>query len=304
MKKYAKKTLKTNQTKIITAIILVIVALFATYSDYKTRQENMALAEKANGKLAVHYIDIGQGDATLILSPDGSSMLIDCGPTDSAPYLIKYLNDHNVESIEYLVLTHPHEDHYGGAERVIEDFPVENLIIHEDFADTYPFDRYINKLAAKPFDIEPNILLSARDDQFLFAECAPFGILSPEEVSESDYNESSLAIKLIFGDTAFLFTGDAEAASERRMLADGYDVRADVLHAGHHGSSTSNTTGFVESVAPEYAVISCEQGNDYGHPHQETLATFRDLGITVLRTDTDSSVVIASDGKTVQEIKK
>lgn len=285
-----------------TALVLILAAAFGALSDYKERQRAVELVSRTGGLFAAHFIDVGQGDATLLASPDGQYMLIDCGPADSAAYLLKYLTDAGVEALEYLVLTHPHEDHYGGAEQVIRNFPVEHFMILEDFAETYPYDRLIYMIENNAFGEKTEIDKVKRDDSFTFAECAPFRVLSPGSADFDDYNESSLALKLIFGNTTFLFTGDAEKSSEKAMIAQGYDLRADVFQAGHHGSATSNTAAFVQAVSPEFAVISCASGNSYGHPHQSTLDTFEANDVRVLRTDLSGDIVMVSDGERVWQL--
>lgn len=302
MKKYHYPTprLRGRAAKIFTAIVLILAAVFGMVSDYRARERAAEALARTDGLFAVHFIDVGQGDATLIASPDGRHMLIDCGPTDSAPYLIKYLTDAGVDCLDYLIITHPHEDHYGGAERVIETFPVENFVILADHAETYPYDRLVYMLEHADSGADTSIIKARRDDEFDFADCANFRILSPEKADFDDANESSLALKLVFGGTSFLFTGDAEKASERAMAARGYNLRADVFSAGHHGSSTSNTRGFIEAVSPEFAVISCAADNSYGHPHRETLKTFEEFGVRVLRTDEEGDIVFVSDGERVR----
>lgn len=296
---YPTMSVRKRTTLAFTVFVLILAAAFGTLFDYTERQNAREQTVHTDGLFAAHFIDVGQGDATLLVSPDGSSMLIDCGPTDSAAYLVKYLTDVGVDSLEYLILTHPHEDHYGGAENVIRNFPIEHFMILEDFAETYPYDRLIYMVENTDFETTTAVEKVSRDDSFTFAGCAPFRILSPGSADFDDCNESSLAVKLIYGNTAFLFTGDAEKASEREMLAQGYNLHADVFQAGHHGSATSNTETFVQAVSPTFAVISCAAGNSYGHPHPSTLTTFAQNGVQVLRTDESGDIVVVSDGETV-----
>lgn len=297
---YPTKKIRTKTTAIIAAVVIIITAAVNVYTDYERFVRARQAVLMTNGLFSAHFIDVGQADATLLRSPDGEFMLVDCGTTDSAEYLIKYLEYIGVDSLEYLLITHPHEDHYGGAERVINSYPVENFIIGDGFEDTYPFDKYIDMLEENNFGEETKIIHANINDKFDFADCADFMIISPKRADYEDLNESSLCLKLIFGNTSFLFTGDAEKSSEKAMLASGYDLRADVFQAGHHGSSTSNTLSFVEAVNPVYAVISCEKDNEYGHPHTEALENLKSVGAQILRTDTISDIVITSDGTTVR----
>ncbi len=289
-----------NQTVRILAIIIVLVyGAFTALHDKNERKNAQTAFLQADGLFAAYFIDVGQGDATLLVAPDGESMLIDCGPTASADYLVKYMNDVGVQTLEYLILTHPHEDHYGGASAVIENFPVENFLIQGDSTEFYPYDRLIYMATHNRFDTETAVIGAHIGDGFTFADTAEFRIFAPEKADPDDANESSLAIKLVYGETAFLFTGDAETGSENAMLADGFNLKADVFSAGHHGSATSNSDGFVAAVSPSFAVVSCGKNNSYGHPHKKTLATFKKYGVTVLRTDESGDIVLLSDGKSV-----
>ena len=293
------RKIKSKATLVVALIIIVVTAVSNLYSDYKSFSEAKQAIADSNSLFSVHFLDVGQGDSTLIRSPGGKYMLIDCGPTDSGEYVVKYLKDLGVEVLDYLLITHPHEDHYGGAERGIGNFGVETLIIHEAFADEYPYDMFIDELEDSKYTDKAGIHFAKPDDSFLFDNCAEFMIIAPEKADTDNLNNSSICLKMIFGSTSFLFTGDAEKQVEREMLANGYNLSADVYQAGHHGSSTSNTAAFVEEINPQFAVISCERNNDYGHPHKETLETFKELGVQVLRTDEMSDIVIFSDGENV-----
>ncbi len=286
---------KSGYTKLTVCIVFIVVVLFSVYNDYRNRKLVQEAVEQLDGYFSVHYIDVGQGDATLLRSPDGEFMLVDCGPTSSSDYLVKYLWDMGVDELEYLIITHPHEDHYGGAEQIMENFPVEGLILHRDFASVYPYDDFIDTAE----DNNTEIILVERGDSFTFDNCSSFEIISPKKADMRDFNESSLCFRVVYEDTAFMFTADAERASERYMLSTGKPLEAQVLKAGHHGSSSSNMKSFVKAVSPEYAVVSCAKNNDYGHPHKETVSVFDELDVEMLVTYEDGSVVFLSDGKNV-----
>ncbi len=290
------RKIRSKTTLIVTAVVILIYLAMTVYTDYKNFAKAREAMSVTDGLFSAHFIDVGQGDATLICSPGGEHMLIDCGTTDSSEYLVKYLKDMGVDSLEYLIITHPHEDHYGGAPAVIDTFPVENFMIHEDFAEIYPYDIYIDELSDNE---DTEIIYAEVKDKFEFADCAAFMILSPKEADYDDYNNSSMSLKLVFGSTSFLFTGDAESRLEKEMLSGGYNLDSDVFQAGHHGSSTSNKKSFVNAVSPEYAVISCGEDNRYGHPHKESLEVFEKCGAEILRTDEMSDIVLLSDGTAV-----
>lgn len=288
---FPSKRIKNKYSMIVVLIAVVFIAISTLISDYQSYKSVKALIDMTDGLFTVHYIDVGQGDATLIKSPKGEYMLIDSGTGDSINYLLKYLSDCDVSSLEYFIITHPHEDHYGGANDIIESIPIENFVILGEFADTYPYNNF-----CKMLDNNTKIHFAKRDDKFTFDDCAYFSIISPEWADFEDYNESSLAFNIKFGATSFLFTGDAESSSEREMLFRGYDVSANVYKAAHHGSSTSNTKAFVEAVNPEYAVFSCAKDNSYGHPHKEVKELFESLGIKMFSTADIGDIVFVSDG--------
>ena len=295
-----RKTRNTIEGFLIIAVIAV-VALINFHARFEEAGERAEEAAYLGDYLSVHYIDVGQGDASLIISPSGECMLIDAGPAASSDYLLKYLRDYNASHLKYLIITHPHEDHYGGAADIIKNIEIDNLVILGDFEDVYPYDRFIYMTAHSRLSPDANILKVKVGDGFSLSDGAHFAIVSPSAVDFDDYNESSLAIRLVYGDTSFLFTGDAEKDAEKDMIWSGYDIKSDVYKAGHHGSSTSSTEIFLCEVDPKIAVISCGKDNPYGHPHKSVLKSFKELGIEYYRTDEDGDVVIISDGVTVKK---
>ena len=280
---------------VITAAVLIIAVIAFVVADYRDFAERKQAMDEISERFSVHYIDVGQGDATLMRSPSGKFMLIDSSPTANSNILVKYLLNAGVEKLDYIIVTHPHDDHYGGVTELMEYFDVGELILHKDFSETYPYNRFIDM--AKELGI--GVRLTEKGERFVFDECAEFEILSPAYTDKDDLNESSLCFRVVYGDTAFMFTGDAGRDSEYRMLSSGKPLEADILKAGHHGSSTSNVRSFVKAVNPEYAVVSCEENNDYGHPHREVVKLFNDMGIEMLVTHETGGAVFISDGETV-----
>lgn len=280
----------------ITVLVIVLVCVLALLpkyiEDYGNRNK---FAELLENLFSVHYIDVGQGDATLLCSPEDGFMLVDCGPAGEKEKLISYLLRMGVTELEYLVITHPHEDHYGGATEVMDEIEVKKLVLHKDFSDTYPYDKFIRNAKKDGTDI----VLTEEGDSFEFDSCAEFEIIGPHAVDKDDLNESSLCFKVTYGDTAFMFTGDAEYDTEKYMLDSGKDLKADVLQLGHHGSSTSSAIAFVEAVNPDFGIASCEEDNEYGHPHRETVGLFKKLEKELLITYRDGNIVFTSDGETV-----
>lgn len=239
--------------------------------------------------LEVHYIDVGQGSATLLKS-GRHAMLIDTGDSDQGTKIQLYLTKQGVENLDYLVLTHPDADHIGGAPVIITKFGIGQL-----FLSNYEKD---NKTTQKVRDAMQYKGLTASDcqvgDTFALGN-ASFTILGPAK-EYADSNNASIALMVQNGNNRFLFTGDCEAEAEADLIASGADLSADVYLAGHHGSDTASSQAFMDAVSPMYAVISCGEGNSYGHPHAEVLNRFRSMGIQVFRTDEQGSVIAESDG--------
>ena len=242
--------------------------------------------------LEVHYIDVGQGSATLLKS-GSHAMLIDAGDSDQGTRIQLYLTKQGVENLDYLVLTHPDADHIGGAPVIITKFDIGQL-----FLSNYEKD---NKTTQKVKDAMQYKGMTASDyqvgDTFALGN-ASFTILGPQK-EYTDSNNASVALMVQNGNNRFLFTGDCEAEAEADMAASQADLHADVYLAGHHGSDTASSQVFMDAVSPAYAVISCGEGNSYGHPHAEVLNRFRSMGIQVFRTDEQGSVIAESDGSVV-----
>lgn len=249
--------------------------------------------------LSVHYIDVGQADSILIKVGD-HAMLIDAGNNDDGDFVVDYLREQGIEKLDYLVGTHPHEDHIGGLDNVIKAFDIEKILMPKIQSNTKTFEDVLDAVAEK----EMKISSFAPGDQFTLGE-AEFTALGPTKTYD-DANNNSIVLKMVYGKTSFLFTGDMETKAEEDILNNGADVSAQVLKVGHHGSSTSSGINFLKKVSPEYAVISVEENNSYGHPHKEILQRLSNLRVQTLRTDECGTIIFTSDGETLtvnQDIK-
>lgn len=244
--------------------------------------------------LEVHFIDVGQGDAALVKCGD-AAMLIDAGENDKGTLVQNYIRKQGVKSLDYLIVTHPHSDHCGGADVIITKYDIDTIIMPNYAADTASYRDVIQALDGKKYQVtEP-----AAGDVYKLGD-AKFTIVAPNGGDYGDNaNNYSVGILLEHGDNKFLFTGDAEEEAEADIAANGLDISADVLKIGHHGSRTSSSKEFMEAVSPEYAVISCGEDNEYGHPHAATLNTLRSMGVSVFRTDEQGSLTAVSDGKKI-----
>ncbi len=250
--------------------------------------------------LVVHYIDVGQGDAHLITTPDGGAILIDAGPGAAKDTLLSYLHSRQITEIDYMILTHPHEDHIGGADEIIRGLKVCNVIMPDV---THTSAAFLKILEAVE-ESEAKLITAEAGQNYAVGD-ASFTILAPVSDDYEALNNQSVVLRLDFGKSSFLFTGDAEIQSEKDMIRtfDGSEFKCDVYKAGHHGSTTSNSKDFLDLCDPVYAVISCGKGNDYGHPHTEILELFTKMKIMIYRTDIDGTVVFKTDGTTVEKVK-
>ena len=246
----------------------------------------------------IHFIDVGQGDSALIQAPTGENMLIDAGPNSSETALRAYLDQHCVTRLDYLVLTHPHEDHIGGADMILETYEVGTVILPDVTTTTSTFERMLRALDKSGASMKT----AAPNDTYPFAD-ASFTLLGPAVIHADDLNNCSVVLRLDIGSRHFLFTGDAEKAEEEEILkhfsSSPEQFRADVLKIGHHGSVTSTSDDFLKAVSPSFAVISCGKGNDYGHPHRETTQKLKYYDIPVYRTDRMGSIVFYCDGSSI-----
>jgi len=253
-----------------------------------------AAPHEPQGELEVHFIDVGQADCILI-KQGSAAMLIDAGNNADASAVVAYLRGAGITRLVTVIGTHPHEDHIGGLDAVLLAFPAGSVIMPKVAHTTKTFEDVLDAIEAKGLSVTapvPGRRFGVGD-----ARCT---VLAPRSAAYDDLNDYSVVVRLTFGDTAFLFTGDAGAESENEMLSGGLPLGADVLKVGHHGSRTSSTAAFLRAVSPSAAVISAGTDNDYGHPAPETLARLRDAGARVYRTDLSGTIVAYSDGQTVR----
>lgn len=258
-------------------------------------EENKGV-EEVSGELKVHYINVGQGDSTFIQLPNGKNVLIDGATRSNGQTVLDYLNDLKVESIDYLIATHPHEDHIGGLVNVVKEYEVGKIYMPDKAHTTIVFEDLLLAIQEKGYSIT-----RAKAGDILFEEEGlSMNVLAPSEMNGSNLNDYSVANRLVFGNTAFIFTGDAEQKSEKNMVESGYDLEADVLKIGHHGGDTSSINSFLSAVNPDYGIISAGEDNQYGHPHVNVMNRLADHGIKTFRTDQDGTIVASSDGETIE----
>ncbi|NLC07735.1 MAG: MBL fold metallo-hydrolase [Syntrophomonadaceae bacterium] len=249
-------------------------------------------------QLEVHFLNVGQADSILIQLPNSQTMLIDAGNNADGPAVVSYLRQQGIRKIDYLIGTHPHEDHIGGLDNVIKDLAIGQVYLPQITNNTKTFEDVLQAINAKSLTVTTaKAGVSIIDQENLKAV-----ILAPGGTAYESLNDWSVVTRAQYGATSFLFTGDAEAQSEREMLASSWAtslLKSDVLKVSHHGSHSSTTQPFLNVVSPKYAVISVGVGNDYGHPHSETLTRLNRAGIEVYRTDQDGTLIFTSDGEKI-----
>lgn len=241
----------------------------------------------------IHYIDVGQADAALVMC-DGKAMLIDGGNVADSDLIYTYLLEQKVSHLEYMVATHAHEDHIGGLSGALHAVSVGTTLCSVDEYNTKTFRIFKEQVAKAGGTItvpEPGYTFNLGS-----AICTVLGPLSPAE----DHNNDSIVLRIVYGSTGFLFAGDAEYEEETEILDSGADVRCTVLKVGHHGSGSSTGYRWLRAAQPAYAVISVGADNQYDHPHESALSRLRDADVTVYRTDLHGDIICKSDGKTVE----
>ena len=252
--------------------------------------------DSSSSTVSVHFIDVGQGDSILI-SGGGENVLIDAGENDKGEVVLAYLAENEVEKIDLAVGTHPHSDHIGGMDTVLEGITVEKLIMPDVPDSIVPTTKTYLSVLSSAEDTGTEMSYSYPGDTYSLCG-GTFTVLGPIE-DYTDLNSESLVIRFDFGDTSFLFTGDQEKDAEADLVDSGANLSADVLKVGHHGSYTSTSEKFLSEVSPSIAVISCGQGNDYGHPHDEVVERLESADAEIYRTDLLGSIVITSDGQSL-----
>jgi competence protein ComEC len=250
--------------------------------------------EDGNGDvMSVHFIDVGQGDCELVVSPSGENMLIDAGKTDAGDDVVSYISSLGISCIDVFVASHYHEDHIGGSHDVFEAFDVESVLILDCEVTTSCARKLLEDIEKEKCDV----VYARRGYEFDLGDASVL-TMSPEKISDKGGNNDSIVLRVEYESSRYLFTGDAEEAVERDML-DFYskkELSCDLLKLGHHGSRTSSSQEFLDVCAPNIAVISCGEGNSYGHPHRETVEKMKKTVKNLYRTDIDGNIVIITDG--------
>ena len=247
-------------------------------------------AASVDAPFEMHFIDVGQALSVLV-ECDGQFMLYDGGNVDDGSLVVSYLQKQGVEELQYVFCSHAHEDHVGGLAAALAYFPANHVYSPVTESSTKCFRDFVKYTQQQGLQVE----VPAVGTTWPLGS-ASVTMLGPV-AQYSDTNDTSIVLRIDYGSTSFLLTGDMEKTAESDLVASGANLKADVLQVGHHGSSTSTGYAFLNAVLPEMGIISCGVNNKYGHPHEETLSILRDAGVDVYRTDLQGTITIGSDGQ-------
>ena len=274
-------------------LIILIIILALSYAYSKSQDAEPAPTSMPGGSyFEVYYLDVGQGDSALIIC-DGKTMLIDGGSNEQSQRVYSFLESHNIKHLDYIVASHADADHVGGLSAALNYAKADHALCSVSYHETVSFGYFVKYLKRQGVEIT----VPDSGDTFALgsAQCTVIGPKRGETYSDN----TSLIIRIEYGNTSFLFTGDAEYGDEQEALKTGLELKSTVLKVGHHGSSSSSSYYFLQAVKPEYAVISVAADNTYGHPTERTLGRLDEVGAEVLRTDILGDIHCTSDGNTV-----
>lgn len=274
-------------------IIFTLLLLLCFFSSLLTKKFN---SYKVNPNLMyVHYINVDQGDAILI-QVNNKNLLIDSGPKSHKKQLVKFLNDLNISKLDYVIATHPHEDHIGNMNTVLNSYKVQSFYAPKVYSYTKSFEQMIDSLKSNNLKINP---IKRGCNTINLGFQTNVEVFSPINDTYDNENNYSPVIKISFGNNSFLFTGDAEKEIEDKLILLNDDLKADILKVSHHGSSSSTSDSFLNRVSPKYAVISVGKNNIYDHPNDTIISKLNTYKINILRTDIQNNITLISDGTNI-----
>lgn len=301
---------KSKKRKKILTFIIILVIFSVIVNRYTSISYNTITVTQYNSEdeLQIHIIDVGQAESILIVQ-DGFTMLVDSGDNFTGDDVVKYIKSLGIDKIDIFLITHFHRDHAGGAHKIISSLDVKKIVCHK-FSDLstvqerfWYIDMSISRSIRETFGSMSIFMESACENNKL--KNFDVGDAKVYTLSQNNdavnVNNKSIVFKLVYGDFSMLFMADAESEVEKELLEEDADLSADVLKIGHHGSKTSTTDEFLDKVNPKYAVVSCENGNDYNHPYGAVTKRFEDKNIPLYRTDELGDIVITvkDDGEIV-----
>lgn len=282
MKRFTKKKLG-----LIVFVVLALCFIVTKLQIFNKKAEPI-------DELTVRFIDVGQADCEIIQFPDGRNVIIDAGKNDTEDELVKIIKNYGIEKFDYAVATHPHEDHIGGMDAVIDNFEIGCVYMPDVSSNTDTFEDMLDSIETKGIKVS----VAKAGVSVIDEENINMVFVAPNSESYEETNDYSAVLRLTYGERSFLFTGDAEAFSEKEMLKNNMDLKADVLKVGHHGSSTSSSKKFIKKVNPEFAIIEVGKNNSYGHPHEETEEVLNN--VKIYRTDVHGTVTVKCNGVDIE----
>lgn len=303
-RKYRKK----EKSKTFGSFLLVILLLFSSCTNHGifpdeterifvssvvTQHTAAPSTEKIDEKqtLTISYLNVGQGDCIFICLPNGETMLIDAGTASYGNHIVQYIKDSGNDTLNYVIITHPHADHIGGMSAVLKAFEIKQIYMPNVSTNTKTYQTLLQTIYEKNLTIQP-----AHAGMVLFEEENLRGeLLAPIDTNPHNLNNASIVLRLSYYSYDFLFMGDAEQEVETQILAEHVNVSADIIKIGHHGSDTSSSVSFLKAVDPDVAVISVGEDNAYDHPSPNVLTRLQELQIDIWRTDEKGTIVVTCD---------
>lgn len=280
-------------------VLIVVFAIAGTISLISHDNEKKITPNNNDNMLVVHFLDVGQGDCEFIELPNSQCMLIDASTKEYGDDIVEAIKGYGYSEIDYVVATHPHADHIGGMSEVIDSFDIGKIYMPRTSSNSKSFEGLLTSISNKNLSIN-----TAKTGTTIYSDNGiNIEILSPISSFYEETNDYSAVVKLEYGESSFLFMGDAEKPVENELIEKyGYDLDVDVLKAGHHGSRYSSSTEFLDYVTPEYTVISCAKDNSYGHPHSETIKRLNNVNTQIFRTYELGNITVSCDSNDSFEI--
>ena len=291
-----------NNTKLLSGVVIFIIAVLA-FAGSRLIKEPETLFEDAglrnsqqteSNMMYVDFIDVGQGNCTLVHMGD-TAILVDSGEVGAAQTVISYIKNLGIDELDCVLVTHPHSDHMGAMIKILYEFEIKDLIMPEIPEDIIPTNSTYEKFLTAVSDNAENVIPAEAGMTYSYGEMN-LEILAPLH-GYDNLNDMSAVSRISFGETSVMFMGDASTAVEKDLLNTGKDFSADIINIGHHGSKTASSQKWLEAVNPDFAVICCGSGNEYGHPHSVVTEHLDSLGIEYYRTDLNGTVVFQSNSK-------
>ncbi len=291
MKPRRKPLIKINPEKLIFYLILFIIVTGYYFFSY---EKDVSL-DFSSDELAVCFMDANQADCTILILPEGKSVLVDAGNKGEEDEIISFAEKLGIEKFDIAVCTHPHSDHIGGMARILKEVGAEKLYMTDAYSDSYIFEELLDTIEMEQIDTE---IVSA--PYIIEEDRCRIKVLSPERKDYEELNLYSIVLKVEYENTSFLLMGDAEKQNEKDMIKKyGSYLESDVLKVGHHGSNSSSSKEFLEAVKPSLAVISVGEDNSYSHPSPRVLERLDEIGAEIKRTDIDETIIVLSDGEKI-----